>query len=143
MTQINYQEIIRKNDEIRKLKRKLGQSKNGKFRTTTLKDAMILSTSKKKIFVNKEALPLKLKVPHGYAEQQEIKQELNQAHKSLNSPKGLYTLAKIIEEDIENSFHDNQDWDAWKRVFAYEDIYSIAFSRGVRQERRRKNRGKV
>ena len=29
-------------------------------------------------------------------------------------------------------------WDKWKRFFAYEEIYAVAFNRGIRYERQRR-----
>lgn len=65
------QEIIRKNDEIKRL-RKAGRTKNGKIRTVTYKKTVILSTSKRSVLVNVDALPLKFIVPSGYMAQKRI-----------------------------------------------------------------------
>ncbi|EQC55158.1 hypothetical protein LLT6_14015 [Lactococcus cremoris subsp. cremoris TIFN6] len=33
---------------------------------------------------------------------------------------------------------DKDDWKGWKRIFAYEYLYGVAFNRGIRQERQRR-----
>ncbi len=52
----------------------------------------------------------------------------------------MYPLIKAIEKDVSQLLNkqDKDDREVWKRVFAYECLYNIAFDRGVRQERQRR-----
>ena len=49
----------------------------------------------------------------------------------------MHLLAELVEKDIQE-LRPGMSWEEWYRVFAYENIYQIAFSRGVKQERERK-----
>lgn len=68
-----------------------------------------------------------------------VKQEIRQVNKTGNSPQGLHLLANLVEKDI-RKIKPNLSWDEWYRFWAYETLYEIAFSRGVKQERERKKR---
>lgn len=66
-----------------------------------------------------------------------LKQEIKRANKTGSSPQGLHLLAELVEKNIQE-LRPGMSWEEWYRVFAYENIYQIAFSRGVKQERERK-----
>ncbi|WP_195936455.1 hypothetical protein [Lactococcus lactis] len=98
-------------------------------------------TNKKTIiFFNLNKAPFRIKIPHEIAEKYRIKQEIKQTQKKGLSPKGLYPLIGLIEKDISDflSEQDDDNWEDWKRVFAYECLYNVAFNRGVRHERQRR-----
>ena len=142
MTKAKYSDIVKKDEAIRRCM-KFGQSPNGKIKLTAMKHAVILKTSKTGFMINKVGLPVKMTVRKGITERCQIKQEIKQVHKNLYSPEGLYLLAKLVEKDI-REMKPNLLWSEQYRYFAYEDIYQIAFSRGVRQERqRRKQRDNI
>ncbi len=84
--------------------------------------------------------PFKMKITREIAEKYRIKQEIKQTQKKTDSPNGLYPLIEAIEKDVSQLLNkqDKDDWEEWKRVFAYECLYNIAFNRGVRQERQRR-----
>ncbi|MCT0077753.1 hypothetical protein [Lactococcus lactis] len=84
--------------------------------------------------------PFKMKLTPEIVEKYRIKQEIKQTRKKTNSPNGLYPLIKAVEKDVSQLLNkqDKDDWEMWKRVFAYERLYNIAFNRGVRQERQRR-----
>lgn len=102
-----------------------------------MKHAVIVKTSEKGFMINKAGLPVKMTVSTGFIEHCQVKQEIKQVHKKLYSPEGLYLLAKLVEKDI-REMKPNLLWSEHYRYFAYENIYQIAFSRGVRQERQRR-----
>ena len=81
-----------------------------------------------------------MKITREIAEKYRIKQEIKQTRKKIDSPNGLYPLIKAIEKDVSQLLNkqDKDDREMWKRVFAYECLYNIAFDRGVRQERQRR-----
>ncbi|XHB96162.1 hypothetical protein AAFF39_06450 [Lactococcus garvieae] len=55
----------------------------------------------------------------------------------------MHLLAELVEKDIQE-LRPGMSWEECYRVFAYENIYEIAFNRGVRQERqRRKQRDNI
>lgn len=84
--------------------------------------------------------PFKMKLTPEIVEKYRIKQEIKQTRKKTNSPNGLYPLIKAVEKDVSQLLNkqDKDDWEMWKRVFAHERLYNIAFNRGVRQERQRR-----
>ena len=84
--------------------------------------------------------PFKMKLTPEIVEKYRIKQEIKQTEYKRKSPEGLYPLIEAIEKDISQLLNkqDKDDWEGWKRVFAYECLYNIAFNRGVRQERQRR-----
>ena len=84
--------------------------------------------------------PFKMKITREIAERYRIKQEIKQTRKKTDSPNGLYPLIEAIEKDVSQSLNkqDKDDWEGWKRVFAYECLYNIAFNRGKRHERQRR-----
>ena len=84
--------------------------------------------------------PFKMKLTPEIVEKYRIKQEIKQTQKKTDSPNGLYPLIKAIEKDVSQLLNkqDKDDWEKWKRVFAYEYLYDVAFNRGVRQERQRR-----
>ncbi len=123
-----------------------------KFKTFNLrayhrKDETILSFVLKggriptsRILCIKKGNPFKMKITHEIAEKYRIKQEIKQTRKKTDSPNGLYPLIEAIEKDVSQLLNkqDKDDWEGWKRVFAYEYLYDVAFNRGVRQERQRR-----
>ncbi|MCT3084084.1 hypothetical protein EFO30_01795 [Lactococcus lactis] len=84
--------------------------------------------------------PFKMKITREIAEKYRIKQEIKQTRKKTDSPNGLYPLIEAIEKDVSQLLNkqDKDDWDEWKRVFAYEYLYGVAFNRGIRHERQRR-----
>ena len=92
------------------------------------------------IIFNQNKAPLKMKIPHEIAEKYHIKQEIKQTRKKGFSSEGLYPLIGLIEKDISDflSKQDDDNREDWKRVFAYECLYNVAFNRGVRHERQRR-----
>ena len=84
--------------------------------------------------------PFKMKLTPEIVEKYRIKQEIKQTQKKTDSPNGLYPLIEAIEKDISQLLNkqDKDDWEGWKRVFAYECLYNIAFNRGKRHERQRR-----
>ncbi|MGF2153578.1 hypothetical protein [Lactococcus lactis] len=104
---------------------------------------VILKTNKTRkhtILFNLNKAPFRIKIPHEIAEKYRIKQEIKQTQKKGFSPEGLYPLIGLIEKDISDflSEQDDDNWEDWKRVFAYECLYNVAFNRGVRHERQRR-----
>ena len=93
-----------------------------------------------RILYIKKGNPFKMKITREIAEKYRIKQEIKQTRKKIDSPNGLYPLIKAIEKDVSQLLNkqDKDDREMWKRVFAYECLYNIAFDRGVRQERQRR-----
>ena len=84
--------------------------------------------------------PFKMKITREIAEKYRIKQEIKQTRKKTDSPNGLYPLIEAIEKDVSQLLNkqDKDDWEEWKRVFAYECLYGVAFNRGIRHERQRR-----
>lgn len=84
--------------------------------------------------------PFKMKLTPEIVEKYRIKQEIKQTEYKGKSPEGLYPLIEAIEKDVSQLLNkqDKDDREMWKRVFAYECLYNIAFDRGVRQERQRR-----
>ena len=84
--------------------------------------------------------PFKMKLTPEIVEKYRIKQEIKQTEYKRKSPEGLYPLIEAIEKDISQLLNkqDKDDWEGWKRVFAYECLYNIAFNRGKRHERQRR-----
>ncbi|MCT0442645.1 hypothetical protein [Lactococcus lactis] len=123
-----------------------------KFKTFNLrayhrKDETILSFVLKcgriptsRILYIKKGNPFKVKITHEIAEKYRIKQEIKQTKKKTDSPNGLYPLIEAIEKDVSQLLNkqDKDDREGWKRVFAYDCLYDVAFNRGVRQERQRR-----
>ena len=123
-----------------------------KFKTFNLrayhrKDETILSFVLKggriptsRILYIKKGNPFKMKITHEIAEKYRIKQEIKQTQKKGFSSGGLYPLIGLIEKDISDflSEQDDDNREDWKRVFAYECLYDVAFNRGVRHERQRR-----
>ena len=81
--------------------------------------------------------PFKMKLAPEIVEKYRIKQEIKQTEYKGKSPEGLYPLIKAIEKDVSQLLNkqDKDDWEKWKRVFAYECLYDVAFNRGIRHER--------
>ena len=84
--------------------------------------------------------PFKMKITREIAEKYRIKQEIKQTRKKTDSPNGLYPLIEAIEKDVSQLLNkqDKDDWEGWKRVFAYDCLYDVAFNRGIRHERQRR-----
>lgn len=91
------------------------------------------------LFINKEKPRFNLTISKEIADRCRIKQEIKRANKKGSSPQGLHLLAELVEKDIQE-LRPGMSWEEWYRVFAYETIYQIAFSRGVKQERERRKR---
>ncbi|MDG4966803.1 hypothetical protein OGZ37_09490 [Lactococcus lactis] len=125
------QEIIRKNDEIKRL-RKAGRTKNGKIRTVTYKKTVILSTSKRSVLVNIDALPLKFKVPSGYTEQKRIS---NQAERDLKAYYDKDIIEPLFNESLEQSMakKSNGKNTYWVSL----ELYWAGYARGVREHRQK------
>ena len=136
---VNYQEIARKNEEIRR-SAKRGRSKNGRFGTTIYKDTALIKTEKTIAVGKVQDLPLKLKLTFSIAEKYRIKQEIKQSQMTGKSPEGLYSLAEQVEKNVTHPHRQEKisKWDKWKRFIAYEEIYAVAFNRGIRHERQRR-----
>ncbi|MBL3715647.1 hypothetical protein GHK52_02200 [Lactococcus garvieae] len=117
-----------------------------KMKVMPMKNTVILKTSKHTHVINKSVLPKKITVRRGFLERHQVRQEIYRASKNSKLPDGLYVLAELVEKDIQRLASDSigNFWAEWYRLFAYETIYEIAFSRGVRQERqRRKHRNNI
>ncbi|AXN66266.1 hypothetical protein J3S97_11275 [Lactococcus cremoris] len=84
--------------------------------------------------------PFKMKITPEIVERYRIKQEIKQTEYKRKSPEGLYPLIKAIEKDVSQLLNkqDEDDWEKWKRIFAYECLYDVAFNRGIRHERQRR-----
>lgn len=93
-----------------------------------------------KLFYLDSKHPLKLKITNNQAEKYRIKQEIKQTEYKGKSPEGLYPLVEQVENGIAKFYNQEEieHWGNWQRVFAYEDIYEVAFNRGVRHERKRR-----
>ena len=96
-------------------------------------------SSRKIIFFTENTERKPLVITKEIVNRYRIKQEIKRANKKGSSPQGLHLLADLVEKDIQE-LRPNMSWEEWYRVFAYENIYQIAFSRGVKQERERKKR---
>lgn len=125
------QEIIRKNDEIKRL-RKAGRTKNGKIRTVTYKKTVILSTSKRSVLVNVDALPLKFIVPSGYIAQKRIS---NQAERDLKAHYDKDIIEPLFNESLKQSMakKSNGKNTYWVSV----ELYWAGYARGVREHRQK------
>lgn len=99
-----------------------------------------VKNNKTVIIFNQNKAPLCIKISHEIAEKYRIKQEIKQTQKKGFSLEGLYPLIGLIEKDISDflSEQDDDNREDWKRVFAYECLYNVAFNRGVRHERQRR-----
>lgn len=91
------------------------------------------------LYINKEKSRFNLTISKEIANRCRVKQEIKRANKTGSSPQGLHLLADLVEKDIQE-LRPGMSWEEWYRVFAYENIYQIAFSRGVKQERERRKR---
>ena len=138
----DYSDIRKKNEAIRRFM-KFGQSPNGKIKLTAMKHAVILKTSKTGFMINKAGLPVKMTVSNGFTERCQIKEEIKRVHKGMYANDGVPLLSVLVEKDILK--HKKVTlWGEFDRFWAYENIYEIAFNRGVRQERqRRKQRDNI
>ena len=117
-----------------------------KMKVMPMKNTVIIKTSKHDHVINKDGLPMKITVRNGFLERHQVRQEIYRASKKRDLPDGLHVLAELVEKDIQRLASDSigNFWPEWYRLFAYETIYEIAFSRGVRQERqRRKQRNNI
>lgn len=125
------QEIIRKNNEIKRL-RKAGRTKNGKIRTVTYKKTVILSTSKRSVLVNVDALPLKFSVPSGYMAQKRISK---QAERDLKAHYDKDIIEPLFNESLEQSMakKSNGKNTYWISV----ELYWAGYARGVREHRQK------
>lgn len=142
MTKAKYSEIRKKNEAIRRFM-KFGKSKNGKIKITAMKHAVIVKTSKKGFMINKAGLPVKMTVSNGFTERCQINEEIKRVHKGMYAAEGIHLLGVLVEKDIQK-YKKNTSWGEFDRFWAYENIYEIAFNRGVRQERqRRKQRDNI
>ncbi|KXT61908.1 hypothetical protein [Lactococcus sp. DD01] len=142
MTKPDYIDIVKKNEAVAKHRRFI-TTKNGKIRGFLQENIILLSTSESGFKMNKLGFPVKMTVSNGFVERCQVKQEIKRVHKSLSAPEGVRLLSELVEKDI-REIKPNSPWDEWYRVFAYENIYQIAFSRGVKQERqRRKQRDNI
>lgn len=98
-------------------------------------------TNKKTIiFFNLNKAPFRIKISHEFAETWKIRQEIKQSQMNNRSPEGLYPLVEQVENGIAKFYgqEEIEHWGNWQRAFAYEDIYDVAFNRGVRHERKRR-----
>ena len=85
--------------------------------------------------------PFKMKITREIAEKYRIKQEIKQTEYKGFATEGVMQLADVIEEKIILMDYHNankENWQYWKRAFAYGYLYDVAFNRGVRQERQRR-----
>lgn len=125
------QEIIRKNDEIERL-RKAGRTKNGKIKTLVYQQTVILSTSKKRMIINKSALPIKLTVPNGYTEQKLLS---NQAERDLKAHYDKDIIEPLFNESLKQSMakKSNGKNTYWVSV----ELYWAGYARGVREHRQK------
>ena len=88
---------------------------------------------------------LRIKIPHGLAENykaiREIKEEIKQVEHHADIAEDVALLSQVIEEKIisQEYNHVNKDnFQDWMRIFVYDYLYEVAFNRGIRQERERK-----
>ncbi|MEG1056870.1 hypothetical protein [Lactococcus sp.] len=125
------QEIIRKNDEIKRL-RKAGRTKNGKIRTLVYQQIVILSTSKKRMIINKSALPIKLIVPSGYMAQKRISK---QAERDLKAHYDKDIIEPLFNESLEQSMAKKSNGKniCWIGM----ELYWAGYARGVREHRKK------
>lgn len=96
-------------------------------------------SSRKIIFFTENTERKPLVITKEIVNRYRVKQEIKRANKKGSSPQSLHLLAELVEKDIQE-LRPNMSWEEWYRVFAYETIYQIAFSRGVKQERERRKR---
>lgn len=125
------QEIIRKNEEIKRL-RKAGRTKNGKIKTLVYQQTVILSTSKKRMIINKNALPIKLTVPRGYTEQKLLS---NQAERDLKAHYDKDIIEPLFNESLEQSMakKSNGKNPYWVSL----ELYWAGYARGIREHRQK------
>ncbi|EQC82831.1 hypothetical protein LLT7_01015 [Lactococcus cremoris subsp. cremoris TIFN7] len=92
------------------------------------------------IIFNQNKAPFRIKLTPEIVEKYRIKQEIKQTEYKRENPEGLYQLIEAIEKDVSqlSNKQDKDDWESWKRVFAYEYLYDVAFNRGIRHERQRR-----
>ena len=125
------QEIIRKNDEIKRL-RKSGRTKNGKIKTLVYQQTVILSTSKKRMIINKSALPIKLTVPKGYTEQKLLS---NQAERDLKTHYDKDIIEPLFNESLGQSMAKKSNG---KNIYWIGmELYWAGYARGVREHRQK------
>ncbi|MGV9035560.1 hypothetical protein ACN9TC_07620 [Lactococcus lactis] len=125
------QEIIRKNNEIKRL-RKAGRTKNGKLRTVTYKKTVILSTSKRSVLVNVDALPLKFKVPSGYMAKKRLSK---QAERDLQTYRDKNICDSLFYENLRQAMNDKTNGESPQWVGL--DLYWAGYARGVREHRKK------
>lgn len=101
-----------------------------------VRDKKVLKPSD--LFISKNSRLIKIKISHNLAEKVRIKQEIKHTDYKGYANENIYQLADVVEEKIQSFYQNKCDWNDWCRVFAYECIYDVAFNRGVRQERERK-----
>lgn len=100
-------------------------------------------SSRKIIFFTENTERKPLVITKEIVNRYRVKQEIKRANKKGSSPQGLHLLAELVEKDIQE-LRPGMSWEEWYRVLAYENIYEIAFNRGVRKERqRRKQRDNI
>lgn len=125
------QEIIRKNDEIKRL-RKAGRTKNGKIKTLVYQQTVILSTSKKRMIINKSALPIKLIVPSGYMAQKRISK---QAERDLKAQYDKDIIEPLFNESLKQSMGKKSNG---KNIYWIGmELYWAGYARGVREHRQK------
>lgn len=114
---------------------------SAKMKPETGHQVILKSDTNKKpiIFFNQNRSPFCIKVSHEFAEGWRIRQEIKQSQMNTKSPENLYQLIKQVEKSVANLWGQEKisEWEEWKRIFAYEDVYGVAFNRGVRHERKR------
>lgn len=95
------------------------------------------ASSQKIIFFTEDTERKPLVITKEIANRYRVKQEIKQANKKRSSTQDLHLLADLVEKDIQE-LRPNMSWEEWDRVIAYKNIYQIAYSRGVKQERKRR-----
>ncbi|MDG4967545.1 hypothetical protein OGZ37_13395 [Lactococcus lactis] len=112
--------------------RKERRTKNGKIRTITYKKTIILSTSKRSVLVNTDALPLQFKVPSGYTEQNRISKQAERDLKAYRDKSILEPLfVESFKQSMENKTNGKDPY--WVSM----ELYWAGYARGIREHRQK------
>ena len=118
-------------DEIKQLHR-AGRTKNGKIKALVYRQTVLLSTSKKGIMINKDALPIKLTVPAGYMVQKRISK---QAKRDLKAYYDKEILEPLFYESLTQSMAKERNGKDLYWISL--ELYWAGYARGVREHRQK------
>lgn len=125
---VNYQEIARKNEEIKR-SAKRGRSKNGRIGITILKATTLIKTKKGIAVINTQDLPLKLKITPSFSEQLKNRKQAKKDLKAYYDKDSIDPLfLEVIEPVIKSG--ENKFWSGVT-------LYWAGYARGIREHRQK------